>query len=100
MKNDPRQVGFPFPEPANDNAAGATLDVDYSQMKVGSSAGNKRVVVKCDKCGKSAIEAHNNKNLRWIHSEVISLNKKNYLRGRTVSSCKVERFGDGSSTPK
>ena len=69
-----------------------TLEVVHSDGSVGDSAGNRKVLVKCVKCGKPGLAKHNDAQFTWIHSELLTALSATRMRRRTISKCTTPRF--------
>lgn len=92
-KPNPRQTSFLLPE-AEMKTEPTFHDVDYTAMDLGQSAGQRKVIRKCDICGKHAIERHNDAFFIWIHAETLKLDAKNNVRRQTTRQCKKPRFNN------
>lgn len=92
MKNDPRQMRM-FGERAP-KTAGTTvsLAIDYTDKPLGWLAGNRKVVIACDECGKHAIAAHTERGNVWIHTEEIVADANGRTRRKTVSKCSKKPY--------
>lgn len=96
-KPNPRQQSFLLPE-AEQKTEPTYHDVSYTDMELGQSAGNRKVVSKCEICGNNALARHTDTALTWIHAETLRLGAKQRVNRQITRKCHKPRFNNAPTS--
>jgi hypothetical protein len=91
MKNDPRRTALDLGGSPPAKRPLASHPVDYTAMKAGQSAGQRKVVRVCPECRRNCIEMHNDVFLIFVHAEDLQPTPKGNVKRKVITQCKKRR---------